>query len=167
LCSDVNTIVIIILLQNKTATTLLKLCCQEHRCRMPASLHPANLHLNSPPSTQRTLQLQVARGKSFYDDQVIFFTLLVSLLLPQSHLKERMRCCTFPSFGYCASLATILQLPVIQKPFLPDATKSHMVYGCRVSKFENSKMCNRVRDRYEDEVAHTLAQPPQSSRCGR
>jgi hypothetical protein len=28
-------------------------------------------------------------------------------------------------------------------------------------------MCNRVRDRYEDEVAHILAQPPQSSRCGR
>jgi hypothetical protein len=28
-------------------------------------------------------------------------------------------------------------------------------------------ICNRVRDRYEDEVAHTLAQPPQSSRCGR
>jgi hypothetical protein len=28
-------------------------------------------------------------------------------------------------------------------------------------------MCNRVRDRYEDEVAHTLAQPPQSSGCGR
>jgi hypothetical protein len=27
--------------------------------------------------------------------------------------------------------------------------------------------CNRVRDRYEDEVAHTLAQPPQSSQCGR
>jgi hypothetical protein len=26
-------------------------------------------------------------------------------------------------------------------------------------------MCNSVRDRYEDEVAHTLAQPPQSSRC--
>jgi hypothetical protein len=28
-------------------------------------------------------------------------------------------------------------------------------------------MCNRVRDRYEDEVAYTLAQPLQSSRCGR
>jgi hypothetical protein len=27
--------------------------------------------------------------------------------------------------------------------------------------------CNRVRDRYDDEVAHTLAQPPQSSQCGR
>jgi hypothetical protein len=27
--------------------------------------------------------------------------------------------------------------------------------------------CNRVRDRYEDEVAHTLAQSPLSSRCGR
>jgi hypothetical protein len=27
--------------------------------------------------------------------------------------------------------------------------------------------CNRVRDRYEDEVAHTLAQPPQYSLCGR
>jgi hypothetical protein len=27
--------------------------------------------------------------------------------------------------------------------------------------------CNRVRDRYEDEVAHTLAQLPQSSQCGR
>jgi hypothetical protein len=27
--------------------------------------------------------------------------------------------------------------------------------------------CNRVRDRYEDEVAHTLAHATRSSRCGR
>jgi hypothetical protein len=27
-------------------------------------------------------------------------------------------------------------------------------------------MYNRVRDRYEDKVARTLAQPPQSSLCG-
>jgi hypothetical protein len=76
LFSDMNTIVIILLLQNKTATTLLKLCCQEHRCRMPANLHPANLHLNSRPSTQWTLPMQEAQGKSFYDDQVIYFTFI-------------------------------------------------------------------------------------------
>jgi hypothetical protein len=32
---------------------------------------------------------------------------------------------------------------------------------------DESNSCNRVGDRYEDEVGHTLAQPPQSSRCGR
>jgi hypothetical protein len=35
------------------------------------------------------------------------------------------------------------------------------------SEGRQTKVCNRVRDRYEDEVAHTLAQQPQYSLCGR
>jgi hypothetical protein len=32
---------------------------------------------------------------------------------------------------------------------------------------EEDELCHRVRDRYEDEVAHTLAHATRSSRCGR
>jgi hypothetical protein len=48
-----------------------------------------------------------------------------------------------------------------------------MCYVTRVTRRSRGRelgqegMCNRVCDRYEDEVAHTLAHATRSSRCGR
>jgi hypothetical protein len=42
-----------------------------------------------------------------------------------------------------------------------------MTHRSRGRELGQEGMCNRVRDHYEDEVAHTLAQPPQSSQRGR
>ena len=36
---------------------------------------------------------------------------------------------------------------------------SHVTLRSRGRELGQEGMCNRVRDRYEDEVAHTLAQP--------
>jgi hypothetical protein len=39
-------------------------------------------------------------------------------------------------------------------------------HSLRSFRPQNGTLCNRVRDRYVYKVAHTLAQPPHSSRCG-
>jgi hypothetical protein len=41
------------------------------------------------------------------------------------------------------------------------------IFGRSTTSRGIGKWCNRVRDRYEEKVAHTLAQPPQCSLCGR
>jgi hypothetical protein len=62
-----------------------------------------------------------------------------------------------PSFGFARPYMSGRQDQLSRKAF--DCPSEPNVFLFAV--------CNRVRDRYEDEVAHTLAQPPQSSRCGR
>jgi hypothetical protein len=47
------------------------------------------------------------------------------------------------------------------------AVRPQLTHRSRGRELGQEGMCNRVRDRYEDKVARTLAHASRSSRCGR